>query len=234
MQYVEIKIAVEEQIESGLLPPGQKLPPERKLAESFGTTRVTLREALSLLEIEGKIYREDRRGWFISPPPLSYDPGKDISFTALAIANERKPRTDVLTAKTILATKYASQILDLQPFSDVHKIERLRYLDERPVMHVTHYVQPDYAPSLLEHDLTLSLSGLCASEYGIHPASTQIRLRTTSLLGDIAQSLRATPGAPAMVIERSSLDHSGAIIDCRIEYWRHDAISIESSVVLKS
>lgn len=74
MQYVEIKIAVEEQIESGLLPPGQKLPPERKLAESFNTTRVTLREALSLLEIEGKIYREDRRGWFISPPPLSYDP----------------------------------------------------------------------------------------------------------------------------------------------------------------
>ncbi len=233
MQYLEIKNAVEEQIESGLLPPGQKLPPERKLAESFDTTRVTLREALSLLENEGKIYREDRRGWYISPLPLRYDPGKNFSFTALAIENGRRPRTEVIKAKTILATKYSAQILDLQPFSDVHKIERLRYLDERPVMHVTHYVRPDFAPSLLDHDLTLSLSGTCANEFGLHPASTKIRLRTTSLFGEIAKSLRATPGAPAMVIERSCFNGSGNVMDCRMEYWRHDAIRIESSMELK-
>ncbi|CCN37911.1 putative UbiC transcription regulator-associated [Vibrio nigripulchritudo SO65] len=234
MQYVDIKTVIEEQIESGLLPAGQKLPPERKLAESFNTTRVTLREALSLLETEGKIFREDRRGWFISPSAMRYDPGKDFSFTALAKANERNPRTEVLKAKTVLATKYASQILDLQPFSDVHQIERLRFLDERPVVYVTHYVQPDFAPTLLDHDLTQSLSGICSSEFGVHPASTQIRLRTTSLLGEIAQALRATPGAPSMVIERTCMDATGAIIDCRVEYWRHDAISIESTVELKT
>lgn len=76
MQYIKIKESIVEQIESGQLLPGQKLPSERILAESFATTRVTLREALSLLEAEGVVYREDRRGWFISPEPLRYDLSK--------------------------------------------------------------------------------------------------------------------------------------------------------------
>ncbi|WP_156504394.1 GntR family transcriptional regulator, partial [Oleiphilus sp. HI0066] len=51
-----------------------KLPSERYLSEQHSTTRVTIREALKLLETEGLIYRENRRGWFISPPKLRYDP----------------------------------------------------------------------------------------------------------------------------------------------------------------
>ena len=56
--------ALEEQIEHGLLPSGSQLPAERKLSEVFDTTRITLREALSQLEAQGLIYREERRGLF--------------------------------------------------------------------------------------------------------------------------------------------------------------------------
>lgn len=90
MQYVKIKDTIVEQIDAGMLMPRQKLPAERKLAESFDTTRVTLREALSLLEAEGKIYREDRRGWFISPAPLRYDPTQTLNFTNMALAQNRQ------------------------------------------------------------------------------------------------------------------------------------------------
>ena len=33
---------------------------------------------------------------------------------------------------------------------------------------------------------------------------------------------------PAMVVERINYNQHGELIDCDIEYWRHDAISIES------
>lgn len=52
----------------GALAPSTKLPAERRLSESFSTTRITLREALGQLESQGLIYREERRGWFVSPP----------------------------------------------------------------------------------------------------------------------------------------------------------------------
>ena len=45
---------LQEQLDHGLLAPGSKLPAERKLSELFGTTRITVREALLQLEAQGR------------------------------------------------------------------------------------------------------------------------------------------------------------------------------------
>ncbi len=230
MQYVKIKDAIVEQIDAGMLSPRQKLPAERKLAESFDTTRVTLREALSLLESEGRIYREDRRGWFISPPPLRYDPTQTLNFTNMALAQNRVPKTELVLAKAMVANKHASALLGLQPFSDVYRVDRVRYLDDRPVVFVTNYIRPEWFPNLLQHDLSQSLTDIYREHYATQYHSTRYRISTTSLLGETAQALRATAGTPAMVVERINYDLNGELIDCRIEYWRHDAICIESVV----
>ena len=189
---------------------------------------MTLREALSLLEAEGTIYREDRRGWFISPKPLVYDPSQALNFTHQALAQDRKPETKLIAAKTMIANKQASKLLNLAPFSDVYHIDSVYYLDERPVAFVTSYIRSDLFPKLLEHDLHLSLTDIYQEHY--EQAYQQIRYRMTasSLMGPIAQALRATSGSPATLIERVNYNRDGVLLDCRLELWRHDAICIES------
>ncbi|WP_162048045.1 phosphonate utilization transcriptional regulator PhnR [Vibrio taketomensis] len=228
MQYVKIKDTIVEQIEAGMLASRQKLPAERKLADSFGTTRVTLREALSLLEAEGRIYREDRRGWFISPEPLRYDPTQTLNFPNMAKAQNRIPKTELITAKAIVANKLAAKLLNLQPFSDVYRVDRVRYLEDRPVVYVTNYVRPELFPNLLEYDLTNSLTDIYREHFGVVYQKTRYRISASTLMGETAQALRATSGTPAMVVERINYNQHGELIDCDIEYWRHDAISIES------
>lgn len=51
---------IKRQIHMGFIMPGERLPAERKLAEEVGLSRVTLREALRVLEAEG--YITTRRG----------------------------------------------------------------------------------------------------------------------------------------------------------------------------
>ncbi|USD63412.1 phosphonate utilization transcriptional regulator PhnR [Vibrio sp. SCSIO 43140] len=234
MQYVKIKDAIVEQVESGMLAPRQKLPAERKLAESFDTTRVTLREALSLLEAEGRIYREDRRGWFISPEPLRYDPTQTLNFTNMAISQNRQPRTELIAAKGILTTKQAAQLLELPPFSDIYRVDRVRYLEERPVVYVTNFIRTEKFPDLLDVDMAgASLTDIYREKYGVVYDRVKYRVTTTSLLGEVAQALRATSGTPAMMVERINYNQHGELIDCDIEYWRHDAISIESIAQLE-
>lgn len=228
MQYVKIKDAIVEQIESGLLMPKQKLPSERQLAESFSTTRVTLREALSLLEAEGRVYREDRRGWFISPEPLIYDPSQSTSFTEMAFAQQRKPKTKLITAKSMLANKQASKQLNLKPFSNVYCIDRVRYLDDRPVAFVTTYVHPNLFPSLLEHDLNDSLIEVYRQHYYQEYQAVRYRITASSLMGETAQALRATSGSPATLVEKMRYNQDGILLDCTFEFWRHDAMCIES------
>ncbi|KLV08552.1 MULTISPECIES: phosphonate utilization transcriptional regulator PhnR [Photobacterium] len=232
MQYLKIMEAINEQIDAGLLVAGNKLPAERKLAESFNTTRVTLRESLALLEAEGKLYREDRRGWFVSPQPLRYDPTYTTNFPEMARQQGRTARSELIQARLIPASRRAASLLKVPPLSEVYRIDRVRFLENRPVVVVTNFILPRFFPGLLERSFTHSLTTIYREEYGVLYSKTRYRVRTTSLLGDTAQHLRATAGSPAMLVERLNYDQHGNVIDCDLEYWRHDAISIESTATL--
>jgi phosphonate utilization transcriptional regulator PhnR len=233
VQYLKIKETILEQIEAGLLIAGQKLPSERSLSETFDTTRVTLREALSLLEAEAKVFREDRRGWFISPEPLKYDPSTTANFDTLATNQGRVGRSELISAKVIPANRQAITLLNVPALSNIININRVRYLDGRPVAFVSTLIRPEKVPKLLHHDVTTSLTNTYKHHYGITYSTTRYRMSSTSLLGSTAQHLRATTGTPAMLIERLNMDQNGQIIDCQLEFWRHDAICIESNIELK-
>ncbi|MDD9876004.1 MAG: GntR family transcriptional regulator [Magnetovibrio sp.] len=71
---------IEEMILDGALRPGERLPPERELAEQLGISRPTLREAIVILESKGLLESRRRGGTFVcdvSEPSIS-DPLIDL------------------------------------------------------------------------------------------------------------------------------------------------------------
>jgi DNA-binding GntR family transcriptional regulator len=231
MQYITIKQAIVEQIEQGALSAGQKLPAERKLAEAFDTTRVTLREALSLLEAEGRIYREDRRGWFIAPAPLRYDLSQAIDLEAAALSQNRSYSCQLISAKNMLANKMAIQRLMLKPFSEIYEVKRCLSLAQRPVAFIVHYINVALLPNLLTQDLTQSLTAFYREQCPLNLTSISYRVTSGSLMGENAERLHATLGTPATIVERT-LYAGETIVAADTEYWRHDAIEVESTFSL--
>jgi len=69
--YMKIVEQIRDLIEEGRLKPGDKLPPEHVLAEKFGTSRPSVREALSALEILGITESRGGKGNFIKDTPRS-------------------------------------------------------------------------------------------------------------------------------------------------------------------
>ena len=64
--YMQIARQIKELIKDGRLKIGDKLPAERTLAEEFGASRATIREALSALEMLGLIVCKSGQGNFIN------------------------------------------------------------------------------------------------------------------------------------------------------------------------
>ncbi|MFI8481303.1 UTRA domain-containing protein [Pseudomonas sp. NPDC078700] len=222
--------ALEEQIEHGLLASGTKLPAERKLSELFDTTRITLREALGQLEAQGLVYREERRGWFVSPARVAYNPLVRSHFHAMVAEQGREPATEVLSARLIPANAEICQILGLAALTSVYQIRRARRIDGRLVLYVEHYLNPAYFPAILGFDLTRSLTELYAKQYQIRYGRVRFDMVPTALHAEAASSLKVAIGSPALRITRINRDQHDRLIDCDLEYWRHDAIHVSVEV----
>ena len=223
-----IRHALEEQINSGVFPVRGRLPAERLLSERFHTTRVTLREALTSLEQDGIIYREDRRGWFVAPPRLVYNPTKNANFHHMVAEQGHTPDTTLIAADRIPSTPQIQQILGLPPLSQVYRLRRLRSIDQRVVLFVENFIRADYFPDLLDHDLSQSLSTLYQECYQTVYQHVAFQLYPVALPEQAASLLKVTKGSAGLLISRVNRDQSNRIIDCDFEYWRHYALVVQA------
>jgi GntR family transcriptional regulator len=65
--YARLKIALRQLIAAGMKP-GDQLPTEANLCDTYGVSRITVREAMQVLEAEGVIVRRQGKGTFVADP----------------------------------------------------------------------------------------------------------------------------------------------------------------------
>ncbi|CAJ1000099.1 hypothetical protein NVIRENTERO_04154 [Sodalis praecaptivus] len=213
-------------IDAGRLGHNDRLPAERMMSAHFATTRITLREALGHLEARGMIYREERRGWFVSPPRVVYNPLQRSHFHAMAREQGRRPATLVLDAREVEVPAALCSLLVLPPAARVYRIRRVRRIDGRAVLYVEHYLNPAYFPAILQQDLTASLTELYANRYDIRYGRVRFDMCPTTFPTAASLALKVAENSPALFITRINRDQHGRIIDCDLEYWRYDALHV--------
>ncbi|MBI2171398.1 MAG: FadR family transcriptional regulator [Chloroflexi bacterium] len=91
-------------IKEGRLQPGQRLLPERELAERFQVSRASLREAIRALERDGLVVIRPGAGTFVS------EEGFDAAVEALAqrLLEERQALADITELRLILEPQIAA------------------------------------------------------------------------------------------------------------------------------
>jgi GntR family transcriptional repressor for pyruvate dehydrogenase complex len=99
--YEEVVEMIIQRIRGGALKIGQKLPPERVLAEEMGVSRTSLREALRALESMGFIYSVTGGGNYVN---------------SVSVGNVLSP----LSAMAAQDAKFAADIIDVRLHLEVH------------------------------------------------------------------------------------------------------------------
>ena len=102
--YEEIAAQMMEQIRSGALRPGDRLPPERTLAEEYGVSRTAIREALRSMEMMGCVESHVGEGTYIKTPSLQ----EIVDPFSMLIAQNGRMGGDLIEARLILETEIAA------------------------------------------------------------------------------------------------------------------------------
>jgi len=127
--YYQLMHELRLRIERGEWKPGDLFPPERELSETYGVSRMTVRQALAELVNDGLLRRDQGRGTFVAKPKLRKRLFRLTSFTEDMRARGKQPGARVLRAEMALAKPKVAEMLQTGPEQLVAVIERLRLAD---------------------------------------------------------------------------------------------------------
>ncbi|MDI1363497.1 MAG: UTRA domain-containing protein [bacterium] len=230
LNYLDMRNDIAARIAAGDLKPGERLPSERQLHTSAGVARGTIREGLFQLEAEGVIYRKDRSGWYVSPPPVVYDPTRWDGFMSYVEAQGRKPATETLSKTQIPCDDLLAQLFSRPVGAPMYLIRRRRYIDGRAVLLENIVVDASIAPGLIDRSLDESLTSILKTVYNISVARNRVDMQPCALTRDEAEALKVKSGLPGLNLVRTCYDAQGRVVEYDREYWRHDALKISVDI----
>jgi len=121
--YEQIIAQIEHQIISGALKPGDKLPPERELADQFRVSRTAVREAVKALQEKGLVEVSAGRGTFVTND-ISKATSESLQLLMKMSTNNQTGYSDLFELRNILEPELAALAAIRRSTEDIAEIKR--------------------------------------------------------------------------------------------------------------
>ena len=189
--------------------PGDQFLTEREISARFGVSRATANKALASLVSEGLLEFRKGLGTFFRGGTLDVDLRALVSFSDRAREAGKRPSTRVLR-------------LDVLP-GQVVRMERLRMVDDVPVILERRDVMSTLCPDLEKKDLTGSLYALWTETYGLRLEGAQQTIRAVPIEGADARTLGVPAGGAGLLVTATGYVAGGAPLWTERTLYRGDA-----------
>ncbi|MHB0870536.1 MAG: GntR family transcriptional regulator [Chloroflexota bacterium] len=208
------------------LTPGDRIPTEQELCEQFHISRITVRQAVSSLVKEGILARQRGRGTYVLPPK-----------TAKRLDSQESPsgggpsRVVLYSAERVVADRRLAAKMSTTVGEPLHKVRRLRLVDDEPISYITLYLPlrlfPEFTRTELESEhfrrLVEYRSGLVVTRgEEVIEAIQADRFRS--------ELLHVPVGSPLLVVESIAYLNSGEVVEFSRAYHRADRSRLTRSV----
>lgn len=229
--YDQIKDDLLSKIKDGTYPEGQTIPSELELAEMYGVSRPTIRQALQILVSDGYLEKRRRRGTVVTKPKVSQSFTMSISSfeDAMRLAG-RLPKTKVLVFKRERANAEVEKRLELTRGQDVFKLVRLRYADDLPNVFVESYIPCTLYPGLDSFDFNESSLYAAMDTCGNPVMTARRRLEVIKADGAAAALLDVEAGDPLLLFHTVARDANGTAVEYSVATYRGESNSFELNV----
>ena len=229
--YESIREDLLSKIKDGTYPEGQTIPSELELAEIYGVSRPTVRQALQLLADDGYLEKRRRRGTIVTSPKISQSFTMTItSFEDAMRLAGHMPRTNVLVFRCEDAGEDVASPLEISTDDPVYRLVRLRYADDIPNVFVESYVPRDLYPGLEEFDFNETSLYDAMGRCGSPVMSARRRLEAIRADGPSAALLDVDPGDPLLLFHTVARNAEGVPAEYSIASYRGASNSFEIDV----
>ena len=202
----------------GYWKPSQLLPSEMVLAKELGVSQGTVRKALNQMVAEKMLQRQQGKGTFVAEHTQESD--------LFRFFRLREPHGEILIPETVVlgssrrtVSEDEAKKLNLDANALVVELTRVRAIHNKPAI-IEKVIQPlSVFPDIDKNtDLPNALYILYQEKYGITVMSVNDEIRAVEIPDAYAQHLDLAKGSPVLMIERSSVNIDGRVVELSTAY----------------
>lgn len=231
--YYQLEEQIKKSIETENLQPGDALPSERELSESYQISRMTVRQAITNLVNKGYLFREKGKGTFVSNQKFEQNLQGLTSFTEDMKARNLVPGSKLLHFEIYPADDDIKARLSLKEDELIYKIKRLRLANNDPIAVETSYLPVNLVPGLTPDILASSIYTYIEQELELTIGHASQTVEAAIVDAEDQQHLNINKGVPILLIQRETYLENGTPLELVRSSYRADKYKFKIDIERK-
>lgn len=220
--YYQLESFIKKQIEAGYILPGENIPSEREYAESYGISRMTVRQAINSLVNEGLLYRKKGSGTFVSEKKIEQPLQGLTSFTEDMKKRGLTPTSKLIHFEVIPANIFIANELKISEYAPVYEIKRIRLADGEPMALETNYLSVNLVKGLTEEEVKASIYSYVEERLGLRITHAEQLIESVKASEEHEKLLFIEKDHPMLYIQRNTFLHDGTPLELVKSVYRGD------------
>lgn len=223
----QISVVLEREIRRGRFEPGDRLPPEGRLAQWFGVNRHTVRRALTEMREHGLVKVEQGRGTFVREGVVDYPVSRRTRFGENLSRQNRSSRGQLLNSQVLEADETVSAALQIRLRTPVASLHLLRHGDERPLSLSSHFFPLPRFAGIAEFFRQSGSVTACLAAYGVHDFfRRQTRVAARPATTEEAGLLGLARNRPVLETRSVNEDEHGVPVDYGVARYAGERVQL--------
>jgi len=135
-KYIQLAENLEELISKGEIKADERLYSENELCKKYDVSRITVRQALSILEAKDLIYTVHGKGTFVKMPTLSQSLTEIVSFSKMLSLKGLKGSTKIESFSPSSKNCKARELLKLNEEEKLQRLNLLGFVESSPLLFI--------------------------------------------------------------------------------------------------
>jgi GntR family transcriptional regulator len=216
--YIQIKKRITESLVCGLWHPGQSIPSEIELAQSYNVSQGTVRKAIDELAAEKILIRRQGKGTFVASHNEEHNQLRVLRLTS-SLGDKEKLDNKLISFEKEKASNGLAKTLGINSASTVVSIKRVLTFNEKPLILDLIKVPAAYFRGLTPGKIIEkkgSMYRMYEADFGIQMLHAKEKIRAVTASPEAAELLGVSIGSPILSVERTSFTYDNKAIEWRL------------------
>lgn len=215
---------------------GDRLPGESELASRLGVSRVTIRDALRQIWLEGIVVRKWGAGTYIASPPAAPNPAAYRSIFVDVGAVGSLPDRIRATGLDVKVADFAAMPAEppewvaqaMESREELWQVERTLHIAGAPGVRFVDYLPRNIGSSPVDPTVLRRPEGSIPdvlARHGVRAVKDEAQLNAVRAPADVAASLDLSPGDPVLRARQQTQGADGRIVECAEVHYNGDVFA---------